>query len=127
MSVKRAKELCSDAVETRRFCYEGSVKAKGGEDCLIEELVEKRCLSFALCPREAQQYYGTKDGEKALCSLYKEAFAFTREDARVDAGSKELHRLASQRGDADNALNKACRSRGMNLVHCLSQYASELQ
>ena len=93
---------------------------------MIEELTEKRCLSFVLCPKEAKDYYGSRDSEKAICSLYIEAFAFTREDANVDDGTKDLHRIASQKVQSDRALSQACRVRGMNLVHCLSKYASEL-
>ena len=88
MSAKRALQQCQEAVNTRKFCYSTSQRELGGEDCLIEELTEKRCLSFMLCPKEAKDYYGSKDGDKAVCALYKEAFAFAREDARVDEGTK---------------------------------------
>ena len=126
MSAKRALQQCQEAVNTRKFCYSTSQRELGGEDCLIEELTEKRCLSFMLCPKEAKDYYGSKDGDKAVCALYKEAFAFAREDARVDEGTKELHANAAVRGEGDKALSQACRARGMNLVHCPSNYASEL-
>ena len=49
---------CAYYSENRRKCH--AVYGKFGEDCLAEELQEKRCLSIRHCPREAQKYYGTQ-------------------------------------------------------------------
>lgn len=127
MSKRRAYEACRDAVKNRQMCYEGSGLPKGGEECLIEELEEKRCLSFHLCPREAAAYYGGPEGDtvdtKGLCSLWAESFAFTRENARVHSATKEAHRRGSDVVMADKRKQQACRERALNLSKALAKFS----
>ena len=47
---------CKVFSEQRFKCH--AVYGKGGEDCLHQELSEKRCLSLYHCPRQAFEYYG---------------------------------------------------------------------
>ena len=94
---------CNSQIENREKCYR--IYGKNNEDCLVQELEEKRCLAFRHCPKEAQAYYGTPqdttnnnnnnsiDDEiennfnnnnnnnvitKALCASWAEAFCFTK-------------------------------------------------
>ena len=122
---KAALEACELVISARKYCYESSGLHKGGEDCLIEELNEKRCLAFGLCPVEAQAYYGEAEGVKGkgMCSLWAEAFAFTREDARgVDEITKEAHKRGNEIIMADKRKGAACRERVHNLSKCLSKW-----
>jgi hypothetical protein len=123
MNKRRAYDACRDVVKNRQMCYEGSGLPKGGEECLIEELEEKRCLSFQLCPREAAAYYGTLEGEKGLCSLWAESFAFTRDDARVHSATKEAHQRGSDVVMADKRKQQACRERVYNLSKALAKFS----
>ena len=68
----QALASCAEVIEKRKFCYELSPNDKGGEDCLVEELEEKRCLAMHLCKAEATSYYGSgaKGAPKAVCSLW---------------------------------------------------------
>jgi hypothetical protein len=121
-----ALQACEHESSARKYCYESSGKCKGGEDCLIEELTEKRCLAFGLCPAEARAYYGEREGiaGKGLCSLWAEAFAFTRDDARgVDENTREAHTRASEIIMADQRRKgAACRERAHNLTKCLANF-----
>ena len=47
---------CGQFSEKRFKCH--SIYGKRGEDCLNEELSEKRCLSLQHCIKEAKEYYG---------------------------------------------------------------------
>ena len=47
---------CKVFSEQRFKCH--AVYGKGGEECLHQELSEKRCLSLRHCPRQAFEYYG---------------------------------------------------------------------
>ena len=82
---------CEPFSERRYQCH--AVYGKGGEECLHQELSEKRCLSLRHCPKQAKEYYGAfplrlldavvdEHGsplfltKKALCASWAEAFAY---------------------------------------------------
>jgi hypothetical protein len=92
-----ASSSCHEYSARRHRCHQ--LYGKNNEDCLKEELEEKRCLSFHYCPAEAKAYYGwpllepqqqrRRRGDnncsndrgngatkKALCSSWAEAFYF---------------------------------------------------
>ena len=58
-------EWCSDGQQPRRPCsFESSkreechsIHGKQGEDCVREELTEKRCLAELFCPQQATKFY----------------------------------------------------------------------
>ena len=113
-----------------------NVYGKGGEDCLHEELTEKRCLSLQLCTKQAKEYYGNavamdprvvdEDGispsymsNKGLCASWAEAFAY------VDRGLEFGERVASHHKEArdvvigDKGLKRECRDIAFALAQCL--------
>ena len=48
---------CEFFTERRARCH-GVYGPNRGEECVHEDLTEKRCLSAQLCPRQALEYYG---------------------------------------------------------------------
>jgi hypothetical protein len=55
-SKKQKQDACQYFTQQRKSCHE--IYGNKGEDCLNEELTEKRCLSLQYCPRQAKEYYG---------------------------------------------------------------------
>jgi hypothetical protein len=86
----------------------------------VEELEEKRCLSFHSCPREAQAYYQTKNGEKGRCAAWAEAFCFGRSTMIDDLeGIKEHHTSSREKVNSNKRIKKECRQIAMDLAKCL--------
>ena len=52
---------CESYSERRLRCHD--VYGNRGEECLHEELTEKRCLSMQRCPRQAMEYYGNDNSK----------------------------------------------------------------
>ena len=100
------QELCADVVRLRKECWERSLQGIHGEECIREELKEKRCLATHLCPSKAKKFYHRKNGE---CSKWAEAFAF---------GSNPVQREVQK----DPAKKKYCRKVVMNLSKCMAKY-----
>ena len=123
---------CAYFSECRRKCH--AVYGKLGEDCLAEELQEKRCLSIRHCPTEALKYYGaTMEGlPKALCSSWAEAFAFGGGGGEGENNNEQLllrygedfveHHLKAQRhvnAKSNAHLKRDCRQIARDLARCL--------
>jgi hypothetical protein len=124
---------CQSFSEKRFKCH--AVYGKRGEECLNEELTEKRCLSMYHCPRQAKEYYGNiamnetsldADGQsptymsnKGLCASWAESFAYA--DKGLEYGEKvaEHHREASKVVMKDKALKRECRDMAFTLAQCL--------
>lgn len=117
-----AKRRCEAETKKREFCYKQSTHDKGGEDCLVEELQEKRCLSSVLCPKEATAFYGKDEKSKALCSLWAEAFAFTRDNSSVDFDTRQQHEQGKAVIDADRRKQFRCRTAVLDLAKCLHSF-----
>jgi hypothetical protein len=111
---------CDYFSEKRRRCH--NEYGKLGEDCLKEELEEKRCLSFQYCPLEAKAYYGQPMLQpdqvfpKATCSLWAESFCYLN---ILDQRVVEKHLQAQQRVNDSAELRKNCRIVAMDLAKCL--------
>ena len=120
------------AFSERRFkCH--SVYGKGGEDCLNEELTEKRCLSLYHCPNQAREYYGSAamdlksdDGQapafmsnKALCASWAESFAYVDKALEYGENVAEHHRDAQIVVSKDKVLKRECRDIAFSLARCL--------
>jgi hypothetical protein len=130
--------MCDRWTQDRRQCH--ALYGKQGEDCLREELAEKRCLSHHHCPIEASRYYGPQPhppvsaaieesahgvgvsvgvgvfDKKALCASWAESFAF-----RDDMEQGEHHARAAQLVNASKERQIECRQMAMNLAQCLRQ------
>ena len=52
---QQPRRPCSFVSSKREECH--SIHGKQGEDCVREELTEKRCLAELFCPREASKFY----------------------------------------------------------------------
>lgn len=122
---------CAIFSEKRFKCH--SVYGKFGEDCLHEELTEKRCLSLHHCRRQAEEYYGnsnmsltTDDGQaplfmskKAICASWAEAFAYADKDLEFGEQVANHHKQARQIVSNDKALKRECRDVAFALAQCL--------
>lgn len=117
-----AKKHCALETQKREFCYKQSLHDKGGEDCLVEELQEKRCFSSKLCPKESRAFYGRDDNSKAVCSLWAEAFAYTRDDHPVDFETRQLHEQGKSFIDADRSKQSKCRAVLHDLAKCMHSF-----
>lgn len=121
-----------EAFRERRFkCH--AVYGKMGEDCLNEELSEKRCLSLHHCPKQAKEYYGdaamslgVDDGQaplylsrKAICASWAEAFAYSDNKLEYGTVATEHHRKARGIVNKDKRLKRECRDIAFNLAQCL--------
>ena len=68
---------CEPLAAARAACW----ALHGGRDteaCLVEELLEKRCVAFSVCPSAAASFYGAPDGPPGAgaCASWAEHFAF---------------------------------------------------
>jgi len=110
---------CAYYSEKRRKCH--SVYGTLGEDCLAEELQEKRCLSIQHCPLQAKPYYGTHiEGlPKALCGSWAEAFAFRGKQLELGEDFADRHEQAQQQVNSKPQLKDECRQIARDLARCL--------
>jgi hypothetical protein len=99
---------CVDVIRRRKECWDRSLEGKQGEECIREELKEKRCLSSYLCPSQSKNFYVSKQGE---CSKWAEAFAF---------GPNDTQRTVLN----DRKKMKHCRKVVHKLSKCMSKYSS---
>lgn len=131
---------CEVFSDQRYKCH--SVYGKGGEDCLHQELSEKRCLSLQHCPRQAHDYYGdfpmststtttTLTSEhvssfpalvhKGMCASWAESFAYADKDLEYGSNVADHHRLANEIVSQDRRLKQECRTIAFALAQCLRQ------
>ena len=118
---------CREEIKARRKCYDRWGKGINTEECYEEELNEKRCLSFHLCPIEAKRFYripGKGSEGKGECSLWAECFAFKAGD---DTKSATAHMQTRDQISIDEEKTKRCRKQLMDLSICLSHYSEMLQ
>lgn len=112
---------CSEATSKRIKCHD--VYGKLGEDCLVEELEEKRCLSFQHCAQQAKAYYGTANGRKGLCASWAEAFCFA--DSSINLlNEKDVahHEKARELVNSNPNVKSECRSIAMDLAKCMKSF-----
>lgn len=114
---------CKALTSKREKCH--YLYGKLGEDCLIEELEEKRCVAFQHCARQAQAYYGTLNGKKALCGSWAEAFCFGRE-LLIEDDLRDHHVRAQETVNNNKKLKAECRSITLELAKCMSRYYWEV-
>lgn len=84
------------------------------EECVREELSEKRCYAELLCPREATKFYleplqRKKFGPRGSCSTLVERFAFPENELALPD--------VVQKNDRDR-----CRTVVHELAKCLSKH-----
>ena len=108
---------CKTLSARREKCHH--LYGKLGEDCLIEELEEKRCLAFKYCQREAIEYYGTPNGRKALCASWAESFCFGSE--LVEENLREHHLRSQSAVNTHSNLKAQCRAVTVELSKCMSK------
>ena len=115
---------CQVYADRRRECH--LMHGKLGEDCLESELEEKRCLSFAYCPKPAQGYYGHPMNNntqgvlpKAPCALWAEAFAYRSHE---DEAVAEAHIQTQQAIQRQHETARQCRHVARELSRCLHEF-----
>lgn len=114
-----ARRACSELIRRREACLKKSTNPMSDEDCLIEQLEEKRCLSNIICPLESNKFYGKDKDGKSDCALWAEAFAYTRDDRHIDWEVREKHLQAQQHVNIDTKRIAKCRSNVQNLSKCM--------
>jgi hypothetical protein len=80
----RTDAACAPLAAARAACW-ARAGGRDTEACLAEELREKRCVAFAVCPAAAAAFYGAPGAPPGVCALWAEAFAFP-DDAGAAAG-----------------------------------------
>mmetsp|Transcript_26000 Transcript_26000/g.39360 ORF Transcript_26000/g.39360 Transcript_26000/m.39360 type:complete len:117 (+) Transcript_26000:30-380(+) len=108
---------CSTETSKRQKCH--SLYGKLSEDCLIQELEEKRCLSFQICAQEARAYYGTPSTTKSVCASWAEAFCFGNPALIMEEHVLDQHLRASEQVNRDKRLKANCRKVAMDLAKCM--------
>ena len=125
-------EVCGAFRRARIECWQRSLHGKGGEECLKEELLEKRCLARQFCPSQARKFYGNRGeadtGDDAApsstsrqpdrkgqlrdgdCSLWAESFAFGPN-------------LVQKEVAANRKKAKQCSKISHNLSKCLAKFS----
>ena len=108
-------------------------KSKHGnrnERCSVWELKEKRCLSFRHCTPQAEAYYGTLDGPKALCASFEEAFCFgnprimgvdSAKEKKANVKTFESHQKAKSKVMNNRQRFRDCQALSQRLTRCLRQ------
>jgi hypothetical protein len=108
---------CSTLIGRRKNCHD--LYGKLGEECVVQELEEKRCISFQYCASEAMAYYGTKRDDKAICGSWAESFVFGTEMMEEDV--RDHHQLARNKVNKDATLRIKCRQVTVALSKCMSE------
>lgn len=110
---------CAEYSERRRKCH--SVYGKFGEECLGDELQEKRCLSLVHCHEKAKKYYGPEiQGlPKGLCASWAESFAFAGKELEFGDDFVENHVRAQHQVNENPRLKAECREIARDLARCL--------
>ena len=101
---------CEAPSAARQLCH--MFHGIQGEECVKEELLEKRCFAELLCRQEAKRFYYDpirRGGSEASCSTLVENFAFEENAGLLpdDVGREE---------------RKHCRTIVHELAKCLSKY-----
>lgn len=108
VSLQKAFTECEDVVISREKCWNNSPEGKHTESCFVEELAEKKCLSYHLCPIQFRNFYEYTD-----CHLWAEAFAHKDDEQYVKARA----RISS-----DRAMTNMCREIVQDLSKEMSKY-----
>ena len=119
---KAAVSSCQEKIDARKFCYADSSEPKGGENCLTQELDEKKCLAENLCVKEAAAFYGGA-GVTGVCSLWAESFAYASKSASVAESIKLQHIEGREIVRADRRKETLCREHVMNLSKCMAKFS----
>jgi hypothetical protein len=100
----------------REECH--SIHGKQGEDCVREELSEKRCLAELFCPQEATKFYresirrgGSVGGytSSGSCSALVERFAYPENELIIP-------------DDISKSERERCREIVHNLAKCMQRH-----
>ena len=108
-ATQNAYNECKEYVIKRENCWNNSPDGKHTEDCFIEELAEKKCLSSHLCPIMYRKFYEYTD-----CHLWAEAFAHKNDERYWDA---------RERINRDRTMQYMCREIVQDLSKEMSKYS----
>ena len=106
---EHAKKSCTNFALTRKKCWKSSVSGnKNTEECFIEELEEKRCMSECLCNDVYKNFY-----ERSSCHLWAEAFAHKNSSKYINARDQI---------NKNKDLKAACKKLTHQMSACMSMY-----
>jgi hypothetical protein len=111
----RHQKLCESASRAVRQCH--LRHGIQGEDCVREELLEKRCFAENLCRHEARLFYYEPlqvgpNSSVTSCSTLVEAFAFPENEMLIPDDITTI----------DPKQRAECRAIVHDLAKCLSKY-----
>ena len=109
LATEKAYNECKNFVMIRQNCWDMSPDGKHTEDCFIEELAEKRCLSSHLCPSLYRKFYEYTD-----CHLWAEFFAHKND---------ERYLKARERINSDRIMKYMCREIVQDLSKEMSKFS----
>mmetsp|Transcript_12595 Transcript_12595/g.16353 ORF Transcript_12595/g.16353 Transcript_12595/m.16353 type:complete len:136 (+) Transcript_12595:190-597(+) len=109
------KHECSKVIENRRKCERlHGFSSKGHEECVHEELAEKKCLACSLCKEEYMMFYGHGQNQTACATLvekFKQNLK-SANDLQLN-GATETKKVK---------IPRRCRDASYALGHCLHKY-----
>jgi len=108
--VQNARHACVDEIDMRKRC----TLSHAGDECIKEQLAEKRCLAYQLCPMEAQVFYMKRTSHEedgVSCSAMLERFAFQQD---MYPRSQVTPASVDQR--------RKCRAMNYRLTKCLASH-----
>ena len=108
-SAQNAYIECKELVIQRQDCWNRFPEGKHTEECFVEELAEKRCLTSQLCPSLYRKFY-----EYTECHLWAEAFAHKND---------EQYKEARARISSDRTMAYMCRGIVQDLSKAMSKYS----
>ena len=109
---------CVELTQAREACH--GLYGKQGEDCLVQELLEKRCVATQVCPGQARAYYGADAAGKGPCASMLESFAFS--DPSRASGDVIAHHLRAKEAAVENPkLRLRCRAIAHALTRCMHE------
>lgn len=119
---------CQEFSDRRSRCHD--IYGENGEECVHEQLKEKRCVSMKRCSREAIKYYGKDDIingvdnssniiNKAICASWAESFAYANKGMEHGDDVARHHQVARNTVVNDPKLRQECRQIAFDLAQCL--------
>jgi len=103
---------CAREVADRKKCERIHGGASNGEECVFEELAEKKCLASCLCQEEYVLFYGSHKGKS--CASIVEQF-------KQDLGIAKMGQVETT-SRRKPRIPRRCREASYALGNCLHKY-----
>ena len=113
-----ATSPCAELTQARKACQ--GLYGKQGEECVVQEVLEKRCVATQVCPVQARAYYGADAAHKGPCASVLESSAFS-DPSRASGDVIAHHLQAREAAAADPKLRLRCRAIAHALTRCMHE------